>query len=209
MMTYILIAFTALISIIAFNNQDWFLKLQFSPYQVYYRKQFYRLLTHGFLHASWTHLIVNMLVLFFFGPYVENFLKMILGPNMQQGYKLVYLLFYFTAIIVSSLVTLFKHKNNAWYNAVGASGAVSAVLFFFIFFKPWELIYFYGILPVPGIVMGVIYLVYSQYMSRREADNINHDAHLAGALFGFVFPLLVDYQLIHYFISELMNFSFR
>ncbi len=208
-MTYILIAFTALISIIAFNNQDWFLKLQFSPYQVYYRKQFYRLLTHGFLHASWTHLIVNMLVLFFFGPYVENFLKMILGPNMQQGYKLVYLLFYFTAIIVSSLVTLFKHKNNAWYNAVGASGAVSAVLFFFIFFKPWELIYFYGILPVPGIVMGVIYLVYSQYMSRREADNINHDAHLAGALFGFVFPLLVDYQLIHYFISELMNFSFR
>jgi membrane associated rhomboid family serine protease len=209
MMTYILIAFTALISIIAFNNQDLFLKLQFSPYQVYHRKQLYRLITHGFLHASWTHLIVNMLVLFFFGPYVENFLKMILGPNLQQGYKLVYLLFYVVAIIVSSLVTLFKHKNNAWYNAVGASGAVSAVLFFFIFFKPWELIYFYGILPVPGIVMGVIYLVYSQYMSRREADNINHDAHLSGAIFGFIFPLLVDYHLIQYFITELMSFSFR
>jgi membrane associated rhomboid family serine protease len=208
-MTYILIAFTALISIIAFNNQDWFLKLQFSPYQVYHRKQLYRLFTHGFLHANWTHLIVNMLVLFFFGPYVENFLKMILGPDMQQGYKLVYLLFYIVAIIVSSLVTLFKHKNNAWYNAVGASGAVSAVLFFFIFFKPWELIYFYGILPVPGIIMGVLYLVYSQYMSKREADNINHDAHLSGAIFGFFFPLLVDYHLIQYFISELLSFSFR
>lgn len=209
MMTYILIAFTALISIIAFSNQDWFLKLQFSPYQVYHRKQLYRLITHGFLHASWTHLIVNMLVLFFFGPYVENFLKMILGPELQQWSKLVYLLFYAVAIIVSSLVTLFKHKNNAWYNAVGASGAVSAVLFFFIFFKPWELIYFYGILPVPGIIMGAIYLVYSQYMSRREADNINHDAHLSGAIFGFIFPLLVDYHLIQYFITELLSFSFR
>jgi membrane associated rhomboid family serine protease len=208
MMTYILIAFTALVSIPAFHNQDLFLKLLFSPYQVYHRRQFYRLLTHGFLHANWTHLIVNMLVLFFFGPYVENYLKMILGPEMQPWYRLIYLLFYFAAIIVSSLVSLFKHKNNVWYNAVGASGAVSAILFFFIFFKPWELIYFYGIIPVPGIIMGLLYLMYSHFMSKREADNINHDAHITGALFGFIFPLLLDYKLIHYFISELLKFSF-
>lgn len=208
MMTYILIAFTAIISIPAFNNHDWFLKFQFNPYQVYHRKQWYRLLTHGFLHASWMHLIVNMMVLFFFGPHVESYLKAILGPELQHWYRLIFLVFYFAGIIIASLTSLYKHKDDPWYNAVGASGAVSAAIFFFIFFNPWELIYFYGILPVPGIIMGVLYLVYSHYMSRREADNINHDAHLTGALFGFVFPLFIDYRLIHYFIDQLMSFSF-
>ncbi len=208
MITYILIVFTALVSIPAFNNNDWFLRLQFNPYQIYHRKQWYRMLTHGFLHANWTHLIVNMLVLFFFGPYVEKNLSMILNPGMQQWDKLIYLLFYFIAIIVASLSSLFKHKEHPWYNAVGASGAVSAIIFFFIFFNPWELIYFYGILPVPGVIMGVLYLIYSHYMSRREADNINHDAHMSGAIFGFVFPLLINYRLIHLFIDELLSFSF-
>jgi membrane associated rhomboid family serine protease len=207
-MTYILIAFTALISITAFNKHDWFLKLQFNPYQVYHRKEFYRLLTHGFLHANWTHLIVNMLVLFFFGPHVENTLKVILRPEMQPWYRLIFILFYFAGIIVASLISLFRHKDDVWYNAVGASGAVSSVIFFFIFFNPWEMIYFYGILPVPGIIMGVLYLIYSQIMSRRDTDNVNHDAHFVGALFGFVFPLLINYHLIHYFIDQLLSFSF-
>ncbi len=207
-MTYLLIAFTALISIPAFNNRDWFLKLQFSPYQVYHRKQWYRLLTHGFLHAGWMHLIVNMLVLFFFGPHVERFLRAVLGPALQPWNGLIFILFYFAAIVIASLTSLFKHKNDPWYNAVGASGAVSAVLFLFIFFKPWEMLYFYGVLPVPGIIMGVLYLIYSHYMSKREADNINHDAHLSGAIFGFIFPLLIDFRLLHYFIDELFSFSF-
>jgi membrane associated rhomboid family serine protease len=165
-------------------------------------------MTHGFLHANWTHLIVNMLVLFFFGPYVENFIRMALTPDLQQWYRLVYLLFYLAAIVLASLVTLFRHRDNVWYNAVGASGAVSAVTFLFIFFRPWELIYFYGILPVPGIIMGLLYLMYSHFMSRRETDNINHDAHLAGAIFGFVFPLFLDYRLIYYFIDQLLSFNF-
>lgn len=208
MITYILIVFTALVSIPAFSNHDWFLRLQFNAYQIYHRKQWYRMLTHGFLHANWTHLIVNMLVLFFFGPYVEKNLSMILSPGMQQWDKLIYLFFYFAAIVVASLSSLFKHKDHPWYNAVGASGAVSAIIFFFIFFNPWELIYFYGILPVPGVIMGVLYLIYSHYMSRREADNINHDAHMSGAIFGFVFPLFINYRLIYLFIDELLSFSF-
>jgi membrane associated rhomboid family serine protease len=208
MMTYILIAFTALISIPAFNNPDWLLKLQFNPYQIVHRKQWYRILTHGFLHASWMHLIVNMLVLFFFGPYVENYLKEILGPGLQPWHSLIFMIFYFAAIITASLTSLYKHKDDPWYNAVGASGAVSAVIFFFIFFNPWELLYFYGILPIPGIIMGVLYLIYSHYMSRRGTDNVNHDAHLSGAVFGFIFPLLIDYRLIHYFISQLTSLPF-
>jgi membrane associated rhomboid family serine protease len=207
-MTYILIAFTALISIPAFNNQNWFLKLQFNPYQVYYRREFYRLLTHGFLHANWTHLIINMLVLFFFGPHVESTLKSILGPEIQQWHRLIYLLFYFAAIIIASLISLFRHKDDIWYNAVGASGAVSAVIFFFIFFNPWEMLYFYGILPVPGIIMGALYLIYSQVMSRRGTDNVNHDAHFVGAIFGFLFPLIINYRLIGYFVEQLLSFSF-
>jgi membrane associated rhomboid family serine protease len=208
MMTYILIAFTALISIPAFNNHDWFLKLQFNAYQVVHRRQCYRLLTHGFLHANWMHLIVNMMVLFFFGPHVESYFKQILNPGMVQWHHLLYLLFYFSAIVVASLTSLFRHKDDPWYNAVGASGAVSAVLFTFIFFNPWELLYFYGIIPVPGIIMGVLYLIYSHYMSRRDSDNVNHDAHISGAVFGFIFPLFINYKLIWYFIDRLTEMSF-
>jgi membrane associated rhomboid family serine protease len=206
-MTYILIIFTALVSIPAFSNHEWFSKLQFNPYQVYHRREVYRLLTHGFLHANWMHLIVNMMVLYFFGPTVEQYMRQILSPEMQHWSKLVYLLFYLCSIVVSSLISLYKYRDNVGYNAVGASGAVSAVIFFYIFFNPWERIYFYGILPVPGIIMGVLYLVYSQYMSRRGTDNINHDAHMVGALFGFIFPLFINFHLISYFLDKLLSVS--
>ncbi|MBN1415052.1 MAG: rhomboid family intramembrane serine protease [Bacteroidales bacterium] len=205
-MTYLLIAFTVLVTLTAFRREGWFSRFQFNAYQIYHRKEIYRLLTHGFLHANWLHLIVNMLVLFFFGPYVENYLHQILPESIPYLGRIVYLLFYFAAIIISSLVSLYKQKDNAWYNAVGASGAVSAVLFFFIFFRPWEMLYFYGIIPIPGIIMGVLYLVYSYYMSRRGEDNINHDAHFIGAVFGFTFPLLIDYKLIFVFLNQLNLF---
>ena len=110
-MTYLLIAFTALVSITAFRNEAWFSKLQFNAYQIYHRKEIYRLLTHGFLHANWTHLIVNMLVLFFFGPQVEIFLKQILPESIPFLSRFVFLLFYFGAIIVSALLSLYRHKT--------------------------------------------------------------------------------------------------
>lgn len=207
MMTYFLIAFTALISIPAFSKKDSFYKLQFNAYQVYHRKQWYRLLTHGFLHAGWMHLIVNMLVLYFFGPYVEEFIQYILPDFLTKWHHIIFILYYFAAIVIASLSSLYKHREDPWYNAVGASGAVSAVLFTFIFFNPWELLYFYGVIPVPGIIMGVLYLIYSHYMSRRDSDNVNHDAHLSGAIFGFVFPLLIDVKLLGGFINRLLEFS--
>lgn len=206
-MTYILIVFTALISITAFRNQEWFSKLQFNAYQVYHRKELHRLLTHGFLHANWTHLIVNMLVLYFFGPIVEQIMRQILSEAMQGWSMLIFMFFYFAAIIVATLLSLYKYKDNVWYNSVGASGAVSAVIFFYIFFNPWEKIYFYGILPVPGIIMGVLYLIYGHYMSRKGTDNVNHDAHIVGALFGFIFPLFINYHLISVFVNKLLSFS--
>jgi membrane associated rhomboid family serine protease len=205
-MTYIIIAFTVIISILSFRNSAYFSKLQFNAYQIYHRKEWYRLLSHGFLHANWTHLIVNMLVLFIFGPVVEDLFKLHGFGGSAKFYALLFLLFYLLAIILSSLLSLFKQRNNAWYNSVGASGAVSAVIFSYIFFNPWKKIYIYGILPVPGIILGAVYLIYSQYMSKRNVDNINHDAHFIGAVFGFLFPVIMDYSLMGNFIRDLVRF---
>lgn len=205
-MTYIIIAFTVIVSIAAFRSSEFFSKFQFNAYQIYHRKEWYRLLTHGFLHANWTHLIVNMLVLFIFGPVVEKYFSHFLAPGAIGAHRLIFLLFYLVAIALSSLLSLYKQRNNAWYNSVGASGAVSAIIFSYIFFNPWKMLYIYGLLPVPGIIMGAIYLIYSQYMSKRNIDNINHDAHFIGAVFGFIFPIILDYRLLGNFISELLRF---
>ena len=205
-MTYIIIVFTAIVSIAAFRNSEFFSKFQFNAYQIYHRKEWYRLLSHGFLHANWTHLIVNMLVLFIFGPVVEEYFRNFVSPEAIRFHRVIFLLFYLAAVVLSSLLSLYKQRNDAWYNSVGASGAVSAIIFSYIFFNPWKMLYIYGLLPVPGIIMGIIYLIYSQYMSRRNIDNINHDAHFIGAVFGFIFPIILDYRLLGNFISELLRF---
>jgi membrane associated rhomboid family serine protease len=110
---------------------------------------------------------------------------------------------YFGGLIISNAYALFKHRNNYYYNAVGASGAVSAVLFAAIFFEPWQNIYFFAVLPIPGIVFAALYLIYSYYMSRKQQDQIAHDAHFLGALFGFIFPVLLNGRLFERFIDKL------
>jgi membrane associated rhomboid family serine protease len=204
-MTYILIAFTALISILCFSNRTIFERLQFNAYQIVRRKEIYRMLSHGFVHANWWHLIVNMFVLYFFGSNVEAILKALAAEGMLRYPLLIYMIFYLAAIVFASTISLVRHRDNIWYNSVGASGAVSAIMFFSIFFQPWEKLYLYGMIGIPGILFAALYLIYSQYMSRRGGDNINHDAHFLGAVFGFVMPLFIDWSLIKYFISELTS----
>ena len=101
-----------------------------------------------------------------------------------------------------------KNRNNPYYNAVGASGAVSAVVFTSIILKPWSQIYFFGILPIPGIIFAIAYLIYSWQMGKRSKDNIAHDTHFFGALFGMVFPIILDPGLLSDFIEQLLSFSF-
>jgi membrane associated rhomboid family serine protease len=180
-----------------------FYRLQFNAYQIYHRREYYRLLTHGFVHANWWHLIVNMLVLYFFGGYVEQTLNALAGQGIVKLPVLVYIILYLLAVIFASTISLVKYRDNPLYNSVGASGAVSAVVFFSIFFEPWQKLYLYGLIGIPGIVFAVLYLVYAQYMSRRGGDNINHDAHFLGAVFGFLFPLFIDLSLFKYFLSQL------
>jgi membrane associated rhomboid family serine protease len=177
-------------------------KMQFNAARVVHKKEYYRLLSHAFVHANWTHLLVNMMVLFFFGPAIESYFGYFFG-NKSIAY---FLLLYVGGILASNLWAIYKHKNDYYYNAVGASGAISAVLFAFIFINPLEKLYFYFVIPIPGILFGVGYLFYSYQMGKKGHDNVAHEAHILGAVFGFLFPALFKPSLIGEFISKLFSF---
>lgn len=207
-MTIIILIITSLVSIICFSNQNLFGKLVFNPYRVYHNREYYRLFTHALLHADWIHLIVNMFVLYQFGQVLEAYFYSY-SNIFHIPYTLVFLIMYISSIYVSSLTTLKKYRDAIFYNAVGASGAVSTVLFACIFFDPWSKIGLYLIIPVPGIIFGVLYLWYCSYMSKRSNDNINHDAHFLGALYGLTFPILMNPKLFYdVFIEKLIHFHF-
>jgi membrane associated rhomboid family serine protease len=202
MITYILIGITSLVSFVAFNNPQLMDKLQFNAAKITHQKEYYRLISHAFIHANWSHLIVNMFVLYFFGRGMEHYFSIYFG-NRATVY---FLMLYFGGILASNIWSLITQKNNYYYNAVGASGAVSALLFAFIFFNPWELLYLFAFVPIPGILFALGYLIYSYQMGKRKTDNVAHDAHLLGAVFGFIFPILLKPQLFHNFIDQLFSF---
>ena len=200
-MTIILILIISLISAVAFTQREIMAELQFNAYKIYHRRQIHRVVTHAFVHANWEHLIVNMIVLYSFGTAVERFF----GAYFGALSPIYYLLLFFGSVIFSTFYSLYKEKNNPYYNAVGASGAVSAVLFAAIFFDPWNNIYFFGVLPIPGIIFGGLYLYYSYYMSTKKADNIGHDAHFLGAIFGFLLPIVLKPALLGVFFNLLLG----
>lgn len=199
--TLMLIIIISLVSAMSFSQRDTLNQLQFNAYKIIHRHQYYRILTHAFVHAGWEHLVVNMIVLYSFGAIVEQYFQINFG-SIGTYY---YLILFFGSIIFSTLLSLYKQKDNPYYNAVGASGAVSAVLFTAIFFQPWAPIYFFGVLPIPGIIFGGLYLYYSYYMSTKKSDNIGHDAHFLGAIFGFIFPILLRSELFMDFINVLFS----
>lgn len=196
MITYILIGVTVLVSYLCFNNADLFRKLAFIPYRTVKDKEWYRLITHGFVHADMTHLLVNMFTFWSFGTYMES-----LFDNIGLGAG-GYLGLYFGGMIVASLYDLIKRRNDPYYVSIGASGAVSAILFASILLNPWGKILFFAVLPIPGIIFGFIYLAYCQYMNKRGGDNINHNAHFYGAVYGFVYPVILEPSLLQAFLSH-------
>jgi len=202
MTTTIIVIITSIISISAFSNRTLFDKLLFNPYQVYHRKEWYRIITHATLHANWVHLIINMLVLYSFGRSIEASFRFMAEKTWMNFPMLWYVIFYVASVIVSSLTTLYKRKDDVWYNSVGASGAVSAVLFCSIFFNPNMTLLFMGFFPIKAYVFGPLYLLYTWYSARNSNDNINHDAHLLGAVFGFCFPMMIDVKLIGSFLGQ-------
>lgn len=196
MTTYLIIGITVLVSYLCFKDQSLFYKLAMIPYRVVHNKEWYRAVSYGFVHADSMHLLVNMITFWSFGLFIESAFQ-------QLGFGLSgYLGLYFGGLIVATLPDIIKHKNNSNYVSIGASGAVSAVLFASIFLNPWSKILILGILPVPGIVFGVLYLVYCQYMEKRGRDHVNHNAHFMGAVYGFVYPFIMKPSLINMFISH-------
>jgi membrane associated rhomboid family serine protease len=194
MITYIIIAVTCLVSYQAFNNQELFEKLSFKPYKVVHNKEYYRLITNGFVHADWTHLFFNMLTLYFFGRTQEQIFTAING-------EMSFILFYLLSIPASSLISLYQHKDDPRYSAIGASGAVNAILFSFILINPFSTIYIF-VIPIKAIIFAVLFLIYSSYMAKKNMDNIGHEAHISGAIFGVLFTILTIPNVINHFISQ-------
>ncbi|MVT08167.1 rhomboid family intramembrane serine protease [Chitinophaga sp. ysch24] len=199
MITVSIIVLTCLVSVTSFNHAQRIDDLSMWPYMIKEKKQFYRFVTGGFVHADFMHLGFNMLSLFFFGSFIEEVFLQIFQS------KLYYPLFYLLALIMSSIPTYLKHQNNYGYRAIGASGAVSAVVFAAILFNPWARIYVF-VIPMPAVLYGILYLVGTFYMARRDmGDGINHDAHLWGALFGLICPLIFEPKIGPYFLDQLLH----
>lgn len=202
--TIILVIMTGIISYQAFTNPVMKQRLIFHPASVHYRGEWYRFLTHGFIHADWQHLIINLLVLYMFGEDIEGFFQRYLfGPAISE---IMFLLFYLSAIIIAAIPGYLKHKDNNYYASLGASGGTSALVFAYILLDPWA---WFAFPPLPAIVIAVGYLWYSNFMSKRGSDNIAHDAHLWGAVYGLVFMFLsaVIFRpaLLQFFLAQLMK----
>jgi membrane associated rhomboid family serine protease len=200
-MTLVLIAATCLVSYFAWQDRSLLDKLMLWPPAIARRGEWYRLLSYGFVHADGAHLLFNMITLYFFGGLVERLFAVQLGP-------IGYVLFYLGGIVVSILPTYTRHRDDPSYRSLGASGAVSAVLFTFILVQPWSLIFIFFI-PCPAIVYGVLYVGYSIWMDRRGQDNVNHSAHLWGAAYGIAVSLVIEPRLLGVFLSRLFNPSFN
>jgi membrane associated rhomboid family serine protease len=201
MATIIIIVLTSLVSLLCFSGKINANKLLFHAYSVWHRKEWYRMLTYGVVHGGWGHLFFNMLTLFFFGRVVEQYFQLAFGST--PGFVL-YVVLYVSALAVSTVWDLVKYRDDWNYSAVGASGAVSAILFASILFEPKMGIYIYLIpIPVPGYIFAPLYLLYCWYMARRNQDNIGHSAHFWGAVFGLVFPLVCRPDIFRHFLSQL------
>ncbi len=203
MITLSIVIATTLFSVASLQRRDLMYRFDLAPSKIVHNKQYYRIFTHALLHADYIHLGINILVLYSFGRAVEAIFMQLEQEGLIFSASFYYILLYVTGIAFSSLTSIFRYRNNPAYSSIGASGAVSAVVFTHIFFSPLDKVYFYGILPLPGILFGILYLLYSSYMERRQQDNINHSAHFWGAVTGFLFPLLLEPGLIKVFINQL------
>lgn len=196
--TLALIAITALVSWRAFNDRRLLDRMILWPPAIARQREYWRLVTHGFLHADLPHLLFNMVTLFFFGRMIERLMLQLTGS------WLTFPLFYLSAIVVAILPSYLKNRDNPRYFSLGASGAVSAVLFAFIMVSPWTWIFVFFI-PAPAILYAVFYVGYSIWMDRRGGDNVNHSAHLAGAAYGVLFMVAMEPRVLQGFWQALMS----
>lgn len=197
----ILIA-TVAVSVLSFNQRELYIKLLFSPFEIQRKNQWYRFFTYGFVHADFIHLFVNMWVLYIFGEAVEKSFMFLFATKGTLYFGLLYV----GGLLFSTIYAYGKHRNNHAYSAVGASGAVSSVVFVYIMMYPLAgLMIFPFPFEIPAFVFGLLYLVYSWFMAQRGKDNIGHDAHLFGALYGIAFIIIVYPDVLKTFMWFISN----
>ena len=196
-----IMAIIGLVTYIAWQKPALHSKLMLNPYSVVQNKQYYRLLTSGFVHNNSMHLFLNLLTLYFFGQAIEQ----IFGLAFRGAGVLLYIVFFITAIVLANIPTTLKYREQPHYNSLGASGGVSALVLAFVLFDPIRDLCLYGILCLPGYILGGLFIVYSVVMSKRNVDNINHDAHLFGAIYGVAFTLLIRPQTLRTFLEALLG----
>jgi len=201
--TLVIIVLTVAISFWAWQNPASFDKYAFYPSKVWKRKEYIRFFSSSLLHVSGMHLFFNMMTFFFFGPTVERYFDL-----YSPGNGALYLgILYVTAMVVSELGTLFKYKDNSGFSSVGASGAVSAVLFSAIWFNPTSQILVMFI-PMPGFAFGAIYLLYTAYAAKNDyTGQINHDAHFYGSMWGVLYTLALIPATVAVFFDQLIHFQ--
>jgi membrane associated rhomboid family serine protease len=212
--TIIIIIVTVLVSFTAFRSEKVMSDLIFYPPAINTNKQYYRFITCGFIHADFGHLIFNMYAFYLFGEgQVKNGTEYIFLAVFGDYGKLLYVLMYVLALIVCLVPSFLKNKSNSNYRSLGASGAVSAVVFAYILFNPLQgvgLIF----IPVfiPGFLFGIIYILVSYYLDRKGGGRINHSAHIWGALFGIIFLIVMSklfspYPILDHFVEKVSDFD--
>lgn len=183
---------TIVTSLYAFYNPEVYGKFMLHPYSVSRGERVYSIITSGLIHKDWGHLFFNMLSYFFFAFTLERTIG-----SWQFG------ILYMVSLALSDLSTILKHKDHFWYNSLGASGAVSAVIFSFILFDPLSRMMIFPIpIPIPAVLFGVLYLIYSAYSS-NHSSNINHDAHFYGAISGIIITIIFNPGVIGFFLNQL------
>lgn len=194
----ILLGITVVISLMAFKDENLLNKLLLWPYRMAKKpEEYYRIITSGFVHADTGHLAVNMITFYFFGSYLSDKID-------ATSFLLIYLL----GIVAANIPSVIKDRNNPYKRALGASGGVAAIVFAAIYLAPWNLIYLFFVIPIPNIIFALLYLIYSYKMSKKQS-NIGHEAHLWGAIFGFVFMMLyVDPSNGQYFWEKLIQIPY-
>jgi membrane associated rhomboid family serine protease len=160
------------------------------------------MLSAAFLHGGMFHLFVNMFVLYGFGEFVE---RKFTGFYGEFGGKVGFLIFYLFMAVCANIPTYLKNKENYQYHSIGASGATSGIVFSYILFEPTSMLYLFLAIPIPAIIFGVLYLLYSSYASKTQADHIDHDAHFYGAVAGFLFTLALKPDLFSSFIFKITH----
>lgn len=197
----IIIFSIAAVSLLGFSNHILFSKFLFKPYSILKNKEWYRFISSAWLHADYMHLLVNLFVLYSFGNYLEYFLNV----YYEEQSLVLYLFLFLGSTVISHIPSYVKHKSNYNYEAVGASGGVSGILFAYILINPLSMLELYLFIPIPAIVFGILYLWYSYYMSKKNIDNIGHEAHIYGALGGMMLITIIKPEIWVSFFNQLFK----